>query len=93
MNYNVIKNQKKTDCKWHINLSKSKNNNFMYVILIHPNYNHKLLANNIRFATQFQRFDHSIIEEIEHTVIYNYCNAYTIQNLLQLLFFDQLFLT
>ncbi|RIA83241.1 hypothetical protein C1645_834097 [Glomus cerebriforme] len=80
------KGSKKTDCKWHVNLSK-------HIIFIHPDYNHKLLANNVIFATTFQRFDISIMKEIEHAIMYDCCDVYTIQNLLQPLFPDQLFLT
>ena len=65
----------------------------MHLTFIHPDYNHELLADNAWFATKFQRFNDSIMEEIERAVVYGHCDAYTIRNLLQPLFPDQLFLT
>jgi hypothetical protein len=57
-------------------------------------YNHKILANNARFTTKFLKFNQSIlVAEIEHAVVYGRCDAYTIRNLLQLLFPEQLFFT
>jgi MULE transposase domain/FAR1 DNA-binding domain len=87
------KGSKKTDCKWHVNLSKPKDTDFVHITFIHLDHNHELLANNVIFATTFRRFDISIMKEIEHAVVYGHCDAYTIRNLLQPLFPDQLFLT
>jgi hypothetical protein len=87
------KGSKKTDCKWHINLSKPENADFIHITFIHGDHNHELLADNTRFATTFRKFDASIMKEIEHAVIYGHCDAHTIRNLLQPLFPDQLFLT
>ncbi|SRR6266498_185825 len=69
---------KKTNCKWHVNLNNLENGDIVCVIFIYPDYNHELLVDNVRFATQFQRFDHSIIKEIEYAIVYSHCNAYTI---------------
>ena len=87
------KGSKKTDCKWHINLSKPEKVDFVHITFIHPDHNHELLADNARFATTFRRFDDSVMKEIEHAVVYGRCDAYTIRNLLQPLFPEQLFLT
>lgn len=87
------KGSKKTDCKWHVNLSKPKDTDFVHITFIHPDHNHELLVDNAIFATTFRRFDISIMKEIEHAVVYGRCDAYTIRNLLQPLFPDQLFLT
>ncbi|CAB4399224.1 unnamed protein product [Rhizophagus irregularis] len=87
------KGSKKTDCKWHVNLSKLKNTDFVHITFIHPDHNHELLADNSIFATAFRRFDIFIMKEIEHAIVYSRYNAYTIRNLLQPLFPDQLFLT
>ena len=86
------KGSKKTDCKWHINLSKPEKIDFVYITFIHPDHNHELLANNARFATTFRRFDDSVMKEIEHAVVYGRCDAYTIRNLLQPLFPNSFFL-
>ncbi|GBC12716.1 protein FAR1-RELATED SEQUENCE 5-like [Rhizophagus irregularis DAOM 181602=DAOM 197198] len=87
------KGSKKTDCKWRVHLSKTINNNFIHVTSIHLEHNHKILADNTQFATTFRKFNQSIMNEIEHAVIHGRCDAYTIRNLLQPLFPDQLFLT
>ncbi|CAB4397373.1 unnamed protein product [Rhizophagus irregularis] len=87
------KGSKKTDCKWHVNLSKPKNTDFVHITFIYPGHNHELLINNSIFTTAFQRFDISIMKEIEHAVVYGRCGVYIIRNLLQPLFPDQLFLT
>ena len=60
---------------------------------VHLEHNHEILANNARFATKFRQFDQSVLAEIERAVIYGRCDAYTIRNLLQPLFPNQLFLT
>lgn len=74
-------------------MSKTINNNFIHVTSIHLEHNHKILADNTQFATTFRKFNQSIMNEIEHAVIHGRCDAYTIRNLLQPLFPDQLFLT
>ena len=65
----------------------------MRVTFVNFEHNHELLADNVKFATKFRRFDRPIMDEIEHAVVYGRCDAYTIRNLLQPLFLDQLFLT
>ena len=77
------KGSKKTDCKWHVNLSKPEEADFVHITFIHPDHNHELLADNARFAKTFRRFDISVMKEIEHAVVYGRCDAYTIRNLLQ----------
>ena len=72
------KGSKKTDCKWHINLSKPEKVDFVHITFIHPDHNHELLADNARFTTTFRRFDDSVMKEIEHAVVYGRCDAYTI---------------
>lgn len=81
------------DCKWYINLSKPESNNFVCITFIQSEHNHELLADNIRFAAKFQRFDQSVMKEIECAVIYERYDAYTIRNLLQPLFPNQIFFT
>ena len=87
------KSSKKTDCKWHINLSKPEHSGYVHVTFVHLEHNHEILADNARFATKFRQFDQSVLAEIERAVIYGRCDAYTIRNLLQPLFPNQLFLT
>ena len=87
------KGSKKTDCKWHINLSNPENSGFVHVTFMNLEHNHEILANNATFATKFRQFDQSVLAEIERAVVYGRCDAYTIRNLLQPLFPDQLFLT
>ncbi|GBC35237.2 hypothetical protein GLOIN_2v1775064 [Rhizophagus irregularis DAOM 181602=DAOM 197198] len=87
------KEYKKMDCKWYINLSKPESNNFVCITFIQSEHNHELLADNIRFAAKFQRFDQSVMKEIECAVIYERYDAYTIRNLLQPLFPNQIFFT
>ncbi|CAB4387981.1 unnamed protein product [Rhizophagus irregularis] len=62
------KGSKKTDCKWHVNLSKPKNTNFVHITFIHPDHNHELLVDNAIFAAAFRRFDISIMKEIEYAI-------------------------
>ncbi|CAG8775247.1 20751_t:CDS:2, partial [Racocetra persica] len=86
------KGSKKTDCKWHINLSKPEASNYVYITFVSLKHNHDINIDNMRFAPAFRKFNESVISEIEYAVVYGYCNAYTIRNLLQPLFLDQLFL-
>ncbi|CAG8766395.1 15687_t:CDS:2, partial [Racocetra fulgida] len=86
------KGSKRTDCKWHINLSNSGSANYMYITLVYLEHNHMINTDNKRFATAFRHFDKDVIAEIEHAVVYSHCDAHTIRNLLQPLFPDQLFL-
>ncbi|CAG8820526.1 21044_t:CDS:2, partial [Racocetra persica] len=87
------KGSKKTDCKWHVNLSNPETSNFVHITLVYLEHNHNISADNLRFAMAFQKFDESIMNEIERAVVYGHCDAYTIRNLLQPLFPGQLFLT
>ncbi|CAG8616472.1 5489_t:CDS:10 [Dentiscutata erythropus] len=87
------KGSKKTNCKWHVNLSNPENSGFVHVVFVYSEHNHELLADNAKFAAKFRKFDQSILAEIERAVVYGRCDAYTIRNLLQPLFPDQLFLT
>jgi hypothetical protein len=89
---NVIRGQK-ADCKWQAHLSKSKNNDFIHISSIHLEHNHEIYADNTKFATTFRRFNQSIMNEIKHAVIHGRYDAYTVRNLLQPLFPDQMFLT
>ncbi|CAG8638366.1 1763_t:CDS:10, partial [Racocetra persica] len=77
----------------YINLSKHENNDDIYMTFVKLVYNHELIADNSKFATTFQKFDQAIMLEIKRAVIYGHCDVYTIRNLLQPLFPDQLFLT
>src|SRR6266545_2783949 len=36
-------------------------------------YNHEIHIDNMKFATTFRKFNQSIIDEIEHTVVYGHC--------------------
>ena len=87
------KGSKKTDCKWRAYLSKTKNSNFIHVSGVYLEHNHEIYADNAKFAVSFRRFNQPIMNEIEHAVIHGRCDAYTIRNLLQPLFPDQMFLT
>ncbi|RHZ47477.1 hypothetical protein Glove_579g33 [Diversispora epigaea] len=87
------KGSKKTDCKWHVNLSKPEGSDFVHITFMHLEHNHEILIDNTRFATTFRKFDQSIVNEIERAVVYGHCDVYTIRNLLQPLYPDQLFLT
>ncbi|GES96856.1 protein FAR1-related sequence 5-like [Rhizophagus clarus] len=87
------KGSKKTDCKWHVNMSKPHNSDFIHITFMDLEHNHKILADNARFATTFRKFNQSILNEIERAVVYGRCDAYTIRNLLQPLYPNQLFLT
>src|SRR5215471_3087119 len=87
------KGSKKTDCRWRVNLNKPKNSNSIHITTANLEHNHEVSADNAMFATAFRKFNRSIMEEIEHAVIYGRCDAHTIRNLLQPLFPDQLFLT
>ncbi|CAB5381170.1 unnamed protein product [Rhizophagus irregularis] len=69
------KGSKKTDCKWHVNLSKPKNTNFVHITFIHPDHNHELLVDNAIFAAAFRRFDISIMKEIEYAIVFIECNS------------------
>ena len=80
------KESKKTDYKWHVNLSKLEETNFVHITFIHSDHNHELLANNARFATTFWKFDISVMKEIKHAVVYSYCDAYTIWNFCNCIF-------
>ena len=51
--YQRNKGSKKTDCKWHVNLSKHKNDDLVHLTFIHPDHNHELLADNTRFIIKF----------------------------------------
>ncbi|CAG8605314.1 2648_t:CDS:2, partial [Scutellospora calospora] len=87
------KGSKKTDCQWHVILNKPEDKDGIYVTFVNLDYNHELIANNSKFATAFRKFDQAVMSEIERAVVYGRCDAYTIRNLIQLLFPDQLFLT
>ncbi|RIA82356.1 hypothetical protein C1645_835478, partial [Glomus cerebriforme] len=87
------KGSKKTNCKWHINLSNPESSDFIHITFAHLEHNHTINADNTRFATSFRKFDNNIMAKIEHAVVYGHCDAHTIRNLLQPLFPDQLFLT
>jgi hypothetical protein len=87
------KGSKKTDCKWHINLSNPECTNYVHITFISLEHNHEINADNRIFATAFRQFDENVMAEIEHAVVYGHCDAHTIRNLLQPLFPDQLFLT
>ncbi|CAG8849261.1 18662_t:CDS:1, partial [Racocetra persica] len=86
------KRSKKTDCKWHVNLSNPETSNFVHIMLVYLEHNHNISADNLRFATAFRKFDEFIMNEIEHAVVYGHCDVYIIRNLLQSLFPGQLFL-
>ncbi|CAG8715801.1 13043_t:CDS:2, partial [Racocetra fulgida] len=88
-----LKRSKKFDCKWHVNLSNPEIGNYVYITLVHFIHNHDIIMDNARFAMAFQKFDESVMSEIERAVVYKHCDAYTIRNLLQPLFPSQLFLT
>ena len=51
--YQCNKESKKTDYKQHVNLSKHKNDDLVYLTFIYSDYNHELLADNARFAMKF----------------------------------------
>ncbi|RIB00238.1 hypothetical protein C2G38_2222721 [Gigaspora rosea] len=87
-----FRGSKKTDCKWHVNLSHSEINNSVHITFIDLEYNHVINVDNARFATAFRKFDESIMSEIERTIVFGHCDAYMIRNLLQPLFPNQLFL-
>ncbi|CAB4424007.1 unnamed protein product [Rhizophagus irregularis] len=87
------KGSKKTNCKWHINLSKPESNGFIHITFVYLEHNHTINADNTRFATSFRKFDNEIMSQIEHAVVHEHCDAHTIRNLLQPLFPNQLFLT
>ncbi|CAG8791125.1 9558_t:CDS:10, partial [Cetraspora pellucida] len=87
------KGSKRTDCKWHINLSSPEYTHYVHITFVYLEHNHSINADNKRFATAFRRFDESIMAEIEHAVVYGQCDAHMIRNLLQPKFPDQLFLT
>ncbi|CAB5380290.1 unnamed protein product [Rhizophagus irregularis] len=87
------KGSKKTNCKWHINLSKPESNGFIHITFVYLEHNHTINADNTRFATSFRKFDNEIMSQIEHAVVHGHCDAHTIRNLLQPLFPNQLFLT
>jgi hypothetical protein len=87
------KGSKKTNCKWHVNLSRPKDAHFIHINSVHLEHNHTIIADNKRFAAPLRKFDNDIINEIEHAVVYGHCNAHTIRNLLQPKFPDQLLLT
>jgi hypothetical protein len=70
------------NCKWHINLNKFESNSFIHLTFIYLEYNHIINANNIRFATSFQKFDNKIMFQIEHAVVHKHCDTHTIKNLL-----------
>ncbi|CAG8695208.1 4671_t:CDS:2 [Dentiscutata erythropus] len=86
------KGSKRTDCKCHVNLSSSEHTHYVHITFIYPEHNHTINADNKRFTTAFKHFDKSIMAEIEHAVVYGYCDIHMIRNLLQLKFSDQLFL-
>ena len=87
------KGSKKVDCKWYINLSKPEDSDFVHITFVHFEHNHEIYTDNIKFAITFQRFNQFIMDEIEHAVVYEHYDAFTIRNLLQPLFPNQLFLT
>ncbi|PKK56487.1 hypothetical protein RhiirC2_799900 [Rhizophagus irregularis] len=64
------KGSKKTNCKWHINLSKPESNSFIHITFIHLEHNHTINADNTRFATSFRKFDNEIIFQIEHAIVH-----------------------
>ncbi|CAG8768833.1 1209_t:CDS:2, partial [Gigaspora rosea] len=63
-----FRGSKKTDCKWHVNLSHSEINNSVHITFIDLEYNHVINVDNARFATAFRKFDESIMSEIERTI-------------------------
>ncbi|RHZ78397.1 hypothetical protein Glove_165g179 [Diversispora epigaea] len=71
------KGSKKTDCKWHVNLSKPEGSDFVHITFMHLEHNHKILIDNARFATTFRKFDQFIVNKIERAVVYGRCDAYT----------------
>ncbi|CAG8569445.1 697_t:CDS:2 [Diversispora eburnea] len=73
--------------------NKPESSDFVHITFMHLEHNHEILIDNARFATTFRKFDQSIVNEILRTVVYGCCDAYTIRNLLQPLYPDQLFLT
>ncbi|PKK63389.1 hypothetical protein RhiirC2_717024 [Rhizophagus irregularis] len=81
------KESKKTDCKWHVNLSNPESTNYVHITFAYLQHNHPINADNKKFATAFRHFNDSVITEIEHAVIYGRCDAHTIRNLLQPLFY------
>ncbi|GES93824.1 protein FAR1-related sequence 5-like [Rhizophagus clarus] len=74
-------------------MSKPHNSDFIHITFMDLEHNHKILADNARFVTTFRKFNQSILNEIERAVVYRRCDAYTIRNLLQPLYPNQLFLT
>ncbi|CAG8841390.1 4474_t:CDS:2, partial [Racocetra persica] len=68
---------------YHINLSKPEASNYIHITFVSLKHNHDININNMRFALVFQKFNESVMSEIEHTVVYGRCDAYTIRNLLQ----------
>ncbi|CAG8523318.1 3848_t:CDS:10, partial [Dentiscutata erythropus] len=59
------KGLKKTNCKWHVNLSKPNNSGFVHVTFVQLDHNYELLVNNAKFTTRFRKFDQPILAKIE----------------------------
>ncbi|PKY19446.1 hypothetical protein RhiirB3_432498, partial [Rhizophagus irregularis] len=66
------KGSKKTNCKWHINLSKPESNGFIHITFVYLEHNHTINADNTRFATSFRKFDNEIMSQIEHAVVHGH---------------------
>ncbi|CAB4384457.1 unnamed protein product [Rhizophagus irregularis] len=60
------KESKKTDCKWHVNLSNPESTNYVHITFAYLQHNHPINADNKKFATAFRHFNDSVITEIEH---------------------------
>ncbi|CAG8476877.1 3630_t:CDS:2, partial [Scutellospora calospora] len=76
------KGSKKTDCKWHINLSNPEYSSFIHVNFVDLKHNHELLADNTKFATKFRKFDPLVLAEIERTNLSNAIQKIKHENLI-----------
>jgi hypothetical protein len=47
------KGSKKTDCKWHVNLSNPESSNYVHITFIYFEHNHEIHVDNAAFATKF----------------------------------------
>jgi hypothetical protein len=63
------KGSKKTDCKWHVNLSNPSSTNYVHITFVNLEHNHVINADNKKFATAFRQFDEFVMAKIEHAVI------------------------
>ena len=80
------KGSKKTDCKWHVNLSNPECTNYVHITFVFLEHNHEINTDNRIFTMAFRQFNENVMSEIEHAMVYDYCDAHNIRNLLQPLF-------